>query len=124
VAGLAEPFHGFHGITVDAPPPLLSRLWFVERELAELILWGQHVVCGDRQPYSFMGRWTVDARDQSSHRGVSLGTVLPGTLLHYEDWDRADWSAAAGRVTVWRLTDTRIGLVGGGIEWRLGIWPD
>jgi hypothetical protein len=108
-------------ITIAAPPPLHPRLWFPERELVDMLIWGQYTVFGafgafldPSQWPSSMGRWTMNTQDRSSHHDE---TILSGLRLRYEDWD-------TNRVSVWQMTDTRMGPVGGGIEWRLGLWPD
>lgn len=138
-----EPFVAY--IFRSAPPHPQPRLWFLDRHLLLLLIWGPS---GDGLLNPLLGKWDTDrhvtpnwallARPGDEPPGplsdvLDINEWLPGMMLRYESAAPADpWSA------VWRLTDVTIppdvrdAERGFGINtfgrdddvWRLGVWPD
>ena len=137
MAGLAEfGDEEFVGYTFAGSPPRRPRLWFLDRHLYTLVVWGVHSVLDID-----VGVWTTDIyaaawnfadeagrnpkkmremrRDLSPHEQVRA--AMPGLPIRYQHRGVEQWSA------VWVLTDTVIEHVhtfGDDDTWRLGVWPD
>jgi hypothetical protein len=132
-----EPFCGY---VFAGAPERQPRLWFLDRQLYTLVVWGSLCAARDDMGRDNAGHWTTDIyaaawnfadqagqnpdRMREMRRDLSrfeqVCTAMPGLPVHYEHHDPA-WTA------VWRLTDTVIPHVhtfGQDDTWRLGVWPD
>lgn len=130
MAGLEHRDHVLSG-GFGYAPPAYPRLWFTDKHLIELAMWGQRTVfCGDGD----VGQWTVIdapedvekaqyARERIAALPFDLQKLIPERIgpnsgsitfpkmhIAYEQF--------GGDKLVWRLTST----VAAGM--RLGIWPD
>lgn len=142
-AGLSD--EEFVGYTFRAAPEQRSRLWFLDRHLYPLIVWGtrsvlditeQEMYAGKLLSNIDVGRWTVDLTREAVRAYYSgrlgknwrdldreevIRRVSPGVQLRYQHHGTEPW------VGVWRLTDVTIEHIhtfGRDDTWRLGLWPD
>lgn len=129
-----DEFVGYHFV---GAPELRPRLWFLERELHLLGLFGSYSV-GPRDWFlqrEMLGTWTINQDELRAQLGPNgkaghligedleglLKQAMPGLAIRWED-------TRTGVAAVWRLTTTRISYVhtfGRDDDvWRLGLWPD
>jgi hypothetical protein len=118
----------FVGYTFGGSPERRSRLWFLDRHLILMAIWGENKSAGLDID---VGHWTLDIpwpklqsrMDFSIEDPLEvIRTALPGLHVRYEH------SGAPGWTAVWRITDTIIPHVHtfgfANDVWRLGLWPD
>jgi hypothetical protein len=114
----------FMGYPFTSAPPHQPRLWFLERQLYGLIIYGQYTVARNER---MVGRWTVNVpRDweviewSSDNPYEVVRMAMEGIHLRWQDFDTE-------KVIVWRLTGLTIPQQYDRAEvdtWRLGLWPD
>ena len=139
----------FVGYTFTGAPERRPRLWFLDRQLYPLTVWGSQIMwpgigteLTDRIRYGEgvneselraqaielnldVGQWTMHLNDDRDFPSTDpwevIQMAMPGMTLRYEHWGVESWKA------VWELTGLTIPHVhtfGRDDVWRLGIWPD
>jgi hypothetical protein len=105
----------FVGYIFQGSPERRPRLWFLERQINTLFLYGPLNTArkpGQNSLDLDVGLWTLEPVEP---------LVYMRGLMRYQHRGHERWSA------VWRLTDTVIPHVhtfGYDDVWRLGVWPD
>jgi hypothetical protein len=144
--------HEFVGYVFRGAPERRPRLWFLDRHLEPIVMWGQQVIwpVNDTELTNRIrfgagvdekelraeaaeldlnaGRWTVKVPWQLGYADLTddpqeiIRRGMPGLHIRYEHWGVESWTA------VWELTNWMIPNVhtfGRDDDiWRLGIWPD
>src|SRR5262245_13469372 len=141
----------FVGYTFKGPPERRPRLWFLERDLFPVIVYGNQIMLqGDDSELADRVRWgggasEAELRAHAPEPGAHVGqcTVnIPRDVAHHE-WPTNDpheairmvmpglsfryESFGEGWSAVWKLTDViieHVNTFGGDDTWRLGVWPD
>jgi hypothetical protein len=140
----------FVGYLFEGSPERRPRLWFLDRHLISLTVWGQSTLRPDGCAVMTIpglpladidvGKWTVnipwrllDPNNYPPDDATEVvQMVLPGLHVRYDHAGEEPWSA------VWELTDVTIpsdlsdarrgfGVTTFGRDddvWRLGLWPD
>jgi hypothetical protein len=118
----------------NEPPPADPKLYFKQKTLWELMVYGT-LSCPKRPQYTVfpadgqIGRWTMhyDNQKLATMREIARHTpftrirdelidLLPGMHMRYHDFD-------TNTTTVWTLTDDVI-MREHDNHLRLGVWPD
>ena len=120
----AIPVHNF-----TTPPPKVPRLYFGERKLGNLAIWGGFALVNpgsvlvDQWPKCYVGSWRIhfDIIDPFSEEAAKepwklLAQMLPGMRVSYEDF-------ATEEQMIWVLTDDIVRRDNNN-DLRLGVWPD